>query len=311
LLFGSSGQLGGELSRAFGATMEIEAPDLAQVDMSREDTVRQAINAFQPHWIINAAAFTAVDRAEAEPADATAINADAVRAIGEEAMEAGAAVIHYSTDYVFDGSLNRPYLETDPVHPLNAYGRSKLGGEIALEQSGAAYVLFRISWLYGATGANFLRTILRLARQNADGQTPVRIVNDQHGIPTWTRDVAESTRKVVERISAEAESKGCPLVEAAQAYKGIYHLSGYGETTWFGFAAEALMQLQVIMPDVRFARLQPVSTSEYSTPARRPRNSRLNSSKIAEVFDIRLPDWQESLTQVLEEMAAQGEQGLG
>jgi dTDP-4-dehydrorhamnose reductase len=296
---------------AFESTMDIEAPGRADVDMTRTDTVYQAINSFQPHWIINASGYTAVDRAENDASEAQAINSDAVRVIGEEALEVGAAVIHYSTDYVFDGSKESPYVETDPTHPLNIYGRTKLSGEMALEHSGAARITFRISWLYGSREKNFLRTILRLAHNSAASSMPLRIVNDQHGIPTWTRDVAEATRKIVERISAEAENKSCTPAEAMKPYKGIYHLSGQGETTWYGFAAEALVQLRMMMPSAKWARLMPITSNEYVTPARRPKNSRLNSAKLENVFGIRLPNWQESLSSVLEEIASEGEQGLG
>jgi dTDP-4-dehydrorhamnose reductase len=311
MLFGSSGQLGRELLRVFSPIVDIEAPTRDEVDMQRPETATQAINGFSPQWIINAAAYTAVDRAETDTVAAQAVNTDSVRAIAEEAARVGAAVIHYSTDYVFSGNNETPYLETDPTMPLNAYGRTKQGGEWALEHSRAAHLIFRISWLYGAAGANFLRTILRIAHKNAATNTPVRIVNDQHGIPTWTRDVANATLTVVQRINAEAETADKTPAQALALYNGIYHLSGSNQTTWYGFAAEALVQLSVLMPEIHWAGIVPIATAEYQTPAARPKNSCLDSSKIKSAFNIVLPPWQDSLTEVLKEIAANGVESLG
>jgi len=310
LLLGGTGQLGRELLRAFGDTMDVEAPTRMEVDMMRPDSVGQAIVGFQPHWIINASAYTAVDRAEVDAGVAQTVNSESVRMMAEEAAQLGAAVIHYSTDYVFDGTKSSAYDESDSAAPANAYGRSKLGGERALAHSGASHLIFRISWLYGATSTNFLRTILRLVHKAATSNVPVRIVNDQHGSPTWTRDVAEATKKIVDRISAEAQAADVTPAQAMKRYNGVYHLCGSGETTWYGFAAEALVQLYVLMPKAKWGRIVPITTAEYITPAKRPKNSRLDCSRIKRVFNVQLPPWQESLTCVLKEIVNQGEQGL-
>jgi len=311
LLLGATGQLGREIARVFSDTMEIESPGRDEIDLTRSASIRKYVKGFQPHWIINCAAYTAVDRAESDPTDAQLINADAVRVLGEEAKKVNAAIIHYSTDYVFDGNKTAPYLETDPTHPVNTYGRTKLNGELALEQSSAAYIVFRISWLYGERGNNFLRTILRLAHHSATSSMPVRIVNDQYGTPTWTHDVADATRIVVDRVSSEARAANSTVADAMLRYNGIYHLTGRGNTTWYGFAAEALVQLKMIMPGVNWARIVPISTSQYITPAKRPKNSNLDCTKVESVFKIKLPDWQDSLTSVLEMIAKEGVAGLG
>jgi dTDP-4-dehydrorhamnose reductase len=312
LLFGSTGQLGRELKPAFADIMEVEASVRGEADMTRGETLRQTIAGFEPDWIINAAAYTAVDRAETELEVAQAVNADAVRVIGEEAQRIGAGVIHYSTDYVFDGSKESAYVENDSTTPVNAYGRTKLAGELALRNSGAAHIIFRVSWLYGARGNNFLRTILRLAHSSASSSMPIRIVNDQQGTPTWTGDVTAVTRKVIKRITKEARTsqeagdEKLSIAKTAQQYNGVYHLTGIGETTWYGFAAEALQQLRMMKPDARFARVVPITTAEYPTPARRPKNSRLDAAKLEAAFGIKLPLWQESLAKVLEELIADG-----
>jgi dTDP-4-dehydrorhamnose reductase len=292
--------------------MEVEASVRGEADMTRGETLRQTIAGFEPDWIINAAAYTAVDRAETELEVAQAVNADAVRVIGEEAQRIGAGVIHYSTDYVFDGSKESAYVENDSTTPVNAYGRTKLAGELALRNSGAAHIIFRVSWLYGARGNNFLHTILRLAHSSASSSMPIRIVNDQQGTPTWTGDVTAVTRKVIKRITKEARTsqeagdEKLSIAKTAQQYNGVYHLTGIGETTWYGFAAEALQQLRMMKPDARFARVVPITTAEYPTPARRPKNSRLDAAKLEAAFGIKLPLWQESLAKVLEELIADG-----
>jgi dTDP-4-dehydrorhamnose reductase len=254
--------------------------------------LRETIRAVKPRWIVNPAAYTAVDRAESEPELAYATNRDAVRAIGEEATRIGATVVHFSTDYVFAGTGATPYKEADATGPMSVYGASKLAGELALAESGAAHMIFRTSWVYGATGKNFLLTILKLARE----RETLRIVADQHGAPTWSRDLAEMTTTAIQRYEATA------MNGATDNMNGVYHAAGSGETTWHGFAAEAVRLAREREPEVRFARIEAISTEEFPTAARRPANSRLDGAKLAKQFGWQMMDWRESLAQVLTEI---------
>lgn len=289
LVTGASGQVGGELVHTLAPLGTLIAPSRAQMDLADTTSVRKFILATRPDWIVSAGAYTAVDKAESEPELAYAINAEAAGVIGEEAGKLGAAVIHYSTDYVFDGSGTAPWVETDPTGPLGVYGASKLAGEQALLASGAAAMIFRTSWVYGATGRNFLRTILRLAGE----RTELRVVNDQHGAPTWSRDLARMAAHVISRRGIDGE---------ATAIRGIYHAAGAGETTWAGFAAEAIRQLQQREPETRLATVTGIPSSEYPTPAARPANSRLNCGKLAAAFGWQMPEWRDSLRHVLDEI---------
>jgi dTDP-4-dehydrorhamnose reductase len=244
----------------------------------------------RPSWIINPAAYTAVDKAESEVKLAEAINAVAPGVLGEEAAALHIPVIHVSTDYVFAGDGTRPWVETDATGPLGVYGRTKLEGEQALAQSGAAYMIFRTSWVYGATGKNFFRTILRVARERES----MNIVADQFGAPTWSRDLARLSLHVIDKAAADTEN-------AVQHLRGIYHACNAGETTWFGFAEEILRQAAQQEPDVVFATLHPVPTEAYPTPAKRPSNSRMNCSLLAEKLGFQMPGWRESLAAVTRE----------
>jgi dTDP-4-dehydrorhamnose reductase len=299
LLTGGSGQVGGELVRTLAG--EVVAPGRERVDLADVAgdfrSLRETIRAVEPRWIVNAAAYTAVDRAESEPEAAFAVNRDAVRVIGEEAARVGAAVIHFSTDYVFDGSGTRPYVESDATGPLSVYGASKLAGERALAESGAAHAIFRTSWVYGAvcgtTGKNFLLTILRLARE----RERVKVVGDQHGAPTWSRDLAEMTAAVM--LRCEVEAAGGDVTGVLRDGGGVFHAAGSGETTWYGFAKAAVELLREREPGVRLAEIEAISTAEYPTAARRPGNSRLNCGKLGERFGWRMMDWQESLRKVM------------
>jgi dTDP-4-dehydrorhamnose reductase len=277
----------------------VTATERGQIDLA--DTagdfraLREMIRALRPQWILNSAAYTAVDKAESEPETAYAVNRDAVRAIGEEAQRIGASVVHFSTDYVFDGCAERPYLETDSPGPLSVYGASKLAGERALALSGAAHLIFRTSWVYGSRGRNFLLTILKLARE----RDLLRVVADQHGSPTWSRNLAGMTAAAMALCEQGGDGS---LAEAVGRRSGIYHAAGAGETTWHGFAAAAVQALRERDPETRFAVIEAISTSEYPTPARRPGNSRLNCEKLEEVFGWRMLDWRESLKKVLTEI---------
>ena len=296
LLTGATGQVGGELINTLSPLGEVIAPPRSTLDLTNLQSIRDTIRTLRPRWIVNPAAYTAVDKAESEPDLAYAINRDAVRAIGEEAATIGAGVIHFSTDYVFDGTGTKPYVETDPTNPVSVYGASKLAGEQALAQTGAAHLIFRTSWVYGARGKNFLLTILKLAREREH----LRIVGDQHGAPTWSRDLAQMTAHVISQ--AEATTNGQDLNSALARSSGIYHASGTGETTWHGFAAEAVRQQREREPDTRFAEIEAITTAEYPTPAKRPANSRLNCTKLQQQFNWSMPEWRESLRHVLAEL---------
>jgi dTDP-4-dehydrorhamnose reductase len=266
------------------------------MDLADPASVQHTIRAIQPRWIVNPAAYTAVDKAESEPELAYAINAEAVKVIGQEAKSIGASVIHFSTDYVFDGAGTQPFKETDPTSPVSVYGASKLAGEMALAESGAGHIIFRTSWVYGSHGKNFLRTILKLARE----RETLRVVADQVGAPTWSRDLADLTAESIRQCEASAQHQD---LAAVLANKGsIYHAAGAGETTWYGFAVEAVRLQREIHPEVRFAEIQPITTSEYPTPARRPLNSRMNCDRLLRNFGWKMRDWHESLCMVSAEI---------
>ncbi|ADW71492.1 dTDP-4-dehydrorhamnose reductase [Granulicella tundricola] len=300
LITGSTGQVGGELVRLFRSqnpSLEVHAPDRSQLDLRDPASIRDVVRTLLPQWIINPAAYTAVDRAESDQEDAFAVNAEAPRILGEEAAVIGAPVLHFSTDYVFAGDAERPYEETDLAKPLGVYGLSKLAGERNLAASGAAHLIFRTSWVYGATGKNFLRTILRVARQ----QPQMRIVADQHGAPTAARDLAQMTATIVAQLEETAGAGD--LAEAIRSIQGIYNATNSGDTTWFGFAEEALRLRRAAEPCISFAELIPIPTAEYPTPARRPASSRLSCVKLSRTFVIQMRPWQTALGEVLKEIS--------
>jgi dTDP-4-dehydrorhamnose reductase len=296
LLTGATGQVGGELAKLLAALGEVVAPGRGEMDLADAVSVRAAIRAVRPRWIVNPGAYTAVDKAESEPELAYAVNAEAVRVMGEEARAIGAGVIHFSTDYVFDGLGDAPYRETDATGPVSVYGASKLAGEEALAASGAGHLIFRTSWVYGGAGKNFLLTILKLARE----REVVRVVGDQHGAPTWSRDLAEMTVQAIRQC--ELEAQGRELGGVLANVGGAYHAAGAGETTWYGFAAEAVRLRRMAEPGVRFAEIEAITTAEYPTPAKRPRNSRMDCGKLAKGFGWTMMDWRESLGKVLSEL---------
>jgi dTDP-4-dehydrorhamnose reductase len=266
------------------------------MDLANAASVRQTIRAVRPRWIVNPGAYTAVDKAESEPELAYAINAEAVRVMGEEARAIGAGVIHFSTDYVFDGSGSAPYRETDATGPLSVYGASKLAGEKTLAESGAGHMIFRTSWVYGARGKNFLLTILKLARE----RETLRVVADQHGAPTWSRDLARMTAEVIGQC--EAKARGQELADVLVDVGRVYHAAGAGETTWYGFATEAVRLQREREPGVRFAAIEAITTADHPTPAKRPANSRMNCERLRERFGWEMLDWRDSLREVLAEI---------
>jgi dTDP-4-dehydrorhamnose reductase len=297
LLTGATGQVGGELLNTLKPLGELIAPSRAEMDLANAASVREMIRAVRPRWIVNPGAYTAVDKAESEPELAYAINAEAVKVMGEEARAIGAGVIHFSTDYVFDGSANAPYRETDatgPVSVLSVYGASKLAGEKALAESGVGHMIFRTSWVYGARGKNFLLTILKLARE----RETLRVVADQYGAPTWSRDLARMTAEVI----GQCEGRGRDLATVLEDVSGVYHAAGAGQTTWHGFAAEAVRLQRELDPGVPFAAIEAITTAEYPTPAKRPANSRMNCERLKERLGWEMMDWRDSLREVLAEL---------
>jgi dTDP-4-dehydrorhamnose reductase len=295
LVTGEGGQVGEALRLTLAPLGEVVIPTLAEWDLTDLEATRRMVREVRPRWVVNAAAHTAVDKAESEPELAFAINATAPGVLAEEARKIGAAMVHYSTDYIFDGAGTNAYVESDPPNPLNVYGRSKLGGELAVSASGAAYFTFRTSWVYGATGNNFVRSILRLAREREH----LRIVADQHGAPTWSFELARLTADVIGQVERIAGKNECSLSEAAMPLRGVYHATGSGETTWYGFATQAIAEWQKREPGAKLATVEPIPTTEYPTPAKRPMNSRLDCGKLERTFGWRMPEWSESLATVV------------
>ncbi len=301
LLLGRNGQVGAELLHLLSAEWEVIAPQSSEVNLLDTMTLRHYVRGLRPRWILNAAAYTSVDRAELEPTAAYGINAEAVSVLAEEASACGAPLIHFSTDYVFDGVAPGSRREADPTNPLNMYGRSKLAGEQALTAGGVAHFIFRTSWVYSTHGKNFLLTILKLAREREE----VAIVDDQCGAPTFAADLARLTQQAIRITERFAKTHGVPIDAAATALGGLYHACSAGETTWFGFAKAFVDCARAHEGGQRFASLRPIRTSEYPTAARRPANSRLDCTRLKERLGIELPCWQQSLSLAMKELYAE------
>jgi len=301
LLTGVNGQVGSQLLPLLKCMGAVVAPTREQLDLTNQDAIRTMVRALRPRWIVNPAAYTAVDKAEKEPDLAFAINAIAPRVLGEEAAKLGSNVLHFSTDYVFDGRGTEPWREDDAVAPLGVYGASKLKGERELASSGAQHLIFRTSWVYGAAHNNFLRTILRLAGEREE----IKIVADQHGAPTWARSLARLIVHTIKQSEAKAAMEKIELSDAIQPVSGTYHACDAGETTWFGFAEEFLRLAQQAEPGKRLARLVPITTADYPTPAQRPSNSRMNCEKLKNNLGFTMPNWRDSVGSVLSEIVAQ------
>ena len=298
LLTGGTGQVGGALVpllRNFGAVV---APGRAELDLGDAKAVRAFVREVRPRWIVNPAAYTAVDKAEEEPAAAYALNCDTVEVLGQEAARIGAPVLHFSTDYVFSGEGTEPWREDDSTGPLGVYGASKLAGERALAATGAPYLIFRTSWVYGAQGRNFLLTMLRLGREREE----LRIVDDQHGAPTWAHDLALLAAHTMKRCEELAVAGATELQAVVSEISGVMHACAAGETTWFGFASEFLRRAQLADPGQPYAKLVPITTAEYPTLARRPRNSRLDCTRLQEVLHYSMPHWRTSVDAVMHEV---------
>jgi dTDP-4-dehydrorhamnose reductase len=290
LITGSNGQVGWELQRTLSTLGRCVAIDRDELDLTEPDLVRQFVRDLKPSLIVNAAAYTAVDLAEQESELAQKLNCDAPRVLAEEARRLRAPLVTYSTDYVFDGASATAYTEVSVPNPLSEYGRTKLSGDQAVASVGGAHLIFRTSWVYGARGKNFLLTMLRLA----EGRTEIRIVNDQVGAPTWCRTIAEATAQVVSAGMVRSEG----LYGYVSERSGVYNLVSAGQTSWFGFAKEIFKQAG----EKDRLKLVPIETSEYPTPALRPKCSLLSTDKLREVFSIQMPDWECSLSQVMESL---------
>jgi dTDP-4-dehydrorhamnose reductase len=271
LLTGATGQVGWELRRTLAPLGEVKFFDRFGLDLADTPPLVATVRALQPEVIVNAAAYTAVDKAESERDLAFAVNATAPRVLAEEAKRIGALLVHYSTDYVFDGEKDSPYVEDDPTHPLSVYGESKLAGEQAIERSGCRHLTLRTSWVYGPRGRNFYLTMLRLAKERPE----LKVVDDQVGAPTSSLEIARATAALL-----------------AKGAHGLYHMSAAGETTWCGFARAILKRAGIATP------VAAIRTEDYPTPAKRPRNSRLDCSKLRRETGVALAGWEEALDEV-------------
>ncbi len=308
MILGANGQVGWRLHRALAPLGEVVALNREALNLFDLDRVRSAIRDVRPDVVVNAAAYTAVDQAEREPELARTLNAAAPQALADELVRTGGLLIHYSTDYVFDGSKGSPYGETDATAPLNVYGRTKLEGEQMIAASGCAHMILRTTWVYDTRGKNFLRTVLRLAREKKE----LRIVGDQIGAPTWAYSLAEATAVIVAASFSQRATNIWP-------HNGVFHLTAAGETSWAGFASaileeyraqyntdqddleRVLSSMRPPAPDPEFSqpiraqRVVAIPTEEYPTPARRPRYSVLSNAKVQGALGVTMPDWREEL----------------
>jgi dTDP-4-dehydrorhamnose reductase len=289
LLTGKNGQVGWELQRTLASLGRVIALDSSELDLSDAEAIRCKVREIQPQIIVNPAAYTAVDKAESEPELALAINGIAPGILAEEAKKLDALLIHYSTDYVFDGSKAGAYLEEDVPNPLGVYGQTKLTGEQAIRAVGGNHLILRTSWVYGARGKNFLLTMLRLARERSE----LRIVDDQIGAPTWCRSLAEITAQMLAQLYAPGAVK-----EDMTKLSGTYHLTSTESVSWYGFANK-IIELSGIVPA---PKLLAIPSSEYPTPAARPMNSLLSNDKLLRTFGLQTGAWQENLHLCMQEL---------
>lgn len=278
LLTGKTGQLGWELERALAPLGQVIALDRSELDLAKPESIARVVRTIQPNIIVNAAAYTAVDKAETEPKLALAINGSAPGFLAEEAKCLNAILVHYSTDYVFDGNASTPYFESDLTRPLNVYGHSKLAGELAIQEVGGNHLILRTSWVYGMRGKNFLLTMLRLAKEKA----LLKVVEDQIGAPTWSRLIAETTARILTK-------------ELGKDAWGIYHLTASGQTSWYSFADSIFRLYNRQHASFHPPQLVGISSKEYPTPARRPQYSVMSNDKLCRAFDLVMPDWKASL----------------
>ena len=293
LLTGVNGQVGHALKSKF-LQHEVIALSREQLDLTKAHDIKRVVREIKPNLIINPAAYTAVDKAESEPELAYAINATAAQILAEEAARLNAALIHFSTDYVYDGTKSGFYDETDAVNPVSVYGKSKLAGEDAIRSVGLPHLILRTSWVYGAYGKNFLKTILRLAAE----RDSLRIVGDQFGAPTSSESIADGVVQLVEDWKVDIENQS-----------GIYHFTNSSETSWHGFSCEIVNEYNRLIAQKNWPALKvgveniaAITTADYPTPAARPENSRLDNSKLKNVFNVALPSWKQGLQQVMQSL---------
>ena len=295
LVTGARGQVGAEVARLLRGRAEVIAHDRATLDLSQPDAIVERVREACPRLIVNAGAYTAVDRAEAETDAARAVNARAPEVLAAEARRAGALLVHYSTDYVFDGTKPAPYDESDPPAPVNAYGATKLEGERAVAASGCDHVILRTSWVYGPRGRNFMRTMLEAAKTRRE----LRVVDDQRGAPTTSLALARATLAIVGAgpgAGAIAEEG----IERAASRRGLYHATAAGETTWFAFARAIFEEWGARAgPSFIAPAVIPIPTKDYPTPARRPANSVLSNERLARELGVRLGPWREGLAEAI------------
>jgi len=292
---GANGQVGGEVARELDGRADVVAQDRASLDIADPASIAAGVREARPDVIVNCAAYTAVDRAETDREAAHAANAVGPGVLAAEAKRCGALLVHFSTDYVYDGSKRSPYVETDAVHPLSVYGATKLEGERAVAASGAAHVILRTSWVYGARGKNFLFTMLRLGRERPE----LRVVDDQRGAPTSSRALARVVREILDR-GGDTDELTRAEVDQVAAASGIYHATAAGSTTWFGFAQAIFEEMQRQRRlDFAAPRLTAISTAEYPTPAKRPANSVMSNERLRNAFGVTLADWRDSLCEVV------------
>jgi dTDP-4-dehydrorhamnose reductase len=295
LLTGANGQVGWELARALAPHGAVASFTRQSLDLADPAAIVATVRSVQPDLIVNAAAYTAVDRAQTDAETAFAVNARAPEILAREARALNAGLIHFSTDYVFDGNKAEPYAESDVAAPQSVYGQSKLAGELSIEDSGVTHLILRTSWVYSARGSNFLLTILKHARAKPE----LKVVADQIGAPTWARMLAQSTAHIVELCGANKESLLANLAQRG----GVYHLTAAGHTSWHGFAEAIVSEAGLSTP------VHAITTAEYPLPAPRPANSLLSSGRIAQYFGIALPDWSEGLKQCMAELASNAGKG--
>ena len=300
LVTGATGQVGWQLQRTLAPLGEVVACTRSELDLADPEAVAQFVRDLAPDLVVNAAAYTNVDKAESEAELAHTINAIAPGRIADELAPTGGLLIHYSTDYVFDGAKPGAYEENDPTAPLNVYGKTKLAGEQKIAASGCPHIILRTTWVYDTRGKNFLRTVLRLAREREE----LRMVGDQHGAPTWARAIAEATAQIVARCAQQAD-------RSSWGYGGIIHLTAAGQTTWAEFARQILEEYESLAAwpadtgefgsPLLAKRVVPITSDQYKTAARRPLNSVLSNDKLQATFGLRLPDWQVLLRLALQD----------
>ena len=295
LVTGARGQVGAEVARLLEGRADVFAHDRSTLDLARPDAIVERVREARPRLIVNAGAYTAVDRAEGEVDLARAVNARAPGVLAEEARRAGALLVHYSTDYVFDGTKAGPYVESDTPAPVNAYGATKLEGERAVAASGCAHVILRTSWVYGPRGRNFMRTMLEAAKARRE----LRVVDDQRGAPTTSLALARATLAIV-GAGAQAAAIGEEGLERAASLSGLYHATAGGETTWFAFA-KAIFEEWAVRAGPSFTppAVIPIPTRDYPTPARRPANSVLSNERLARELGVRLGPWRGGLAEAI------------